>query len=282
MDYFDLHCDTPYECYTKNQEFYVNRLSVSCESAGMFGDWIQTFAIWINDSEQNPWRLYKNILADFKNKITKNPNNLNPVFAVENGMLLENDADRVFALDSDGIKLLTLTWNGENNIAGGVNSDKGLTSFGKSVIKKMNNLKMGCDLSHLNEKSFYSAVETADFPLATHSNCYEIFNHKRNLKIDQIRLISQKDGVIGLCFYPEFLGGDVFQKIYENIYFLCEKGFENNIAIGSDFDGAEMSEKLRCPQQIPELFLFLEEKGLKKGLLYKIFYKNAYNFIAKL
>lgn len=282
MNYFDLHCDTPFECYTKNQEFYVNSLSVSGESAMAFEDWTQVFAIWINDNEQNPWQLYKNILTDFKAKILQKPQNLTPVFSVENGVLLENDADRIYILKKDGIKLLTLTWNGENNIAGGVNSEKGLTDFGKSVIQKMNSLKMGCDLSHLNEKSFYSAIEIADYPLASHSNCFDVCNHLRNLKLEQIKLVAQKGGVVGLCFYPLFLGGDVFEKIYENIFFLCDKGFENNIAIGSDFDGAEMSAKLSYPKQIPELLRFLEEKGIKKDLIYKIFYKNAYNFIAKL
>ncbi len=280
--YFDLHCDTPYECYTKNQQFYVNQLGISGKQGSVFEKWTQVFAIWIKDDSENPFLLYKNILGDFKLKLKKAPENLNPLFAVEGGRVIENDADRLYILKDDGIRLLTLTWNGENNIAGGIDTDKGLTDFGKAVINKMNTLKIGCDMSHLNEKSFYKAIEYAEFPLATHSASKKICNHKRNLTDEQIHIICEKGGIIGLCFYPEFLGGDAFEKIYENIFHIASMGFENSIAIGSDFDGAKMDKRLDKIGKIPNLYTFLKAKGLNDSLLHKIFYKNANNYIAKL
>jgi len=282
MDFFDLHCDTPFECYKKNQEFYVNRLAVSAKHSACFENWSQVFAVWIKDDTENPFFLYKNILSDFKNKLSGIPHNLTPYFAVEGGVVLEKDAERLFILKQDGIKLLTLTWNGENAIAGGVNSDKGLTSFGETVINTMNRLKIGCDLSHTNEKSFYSAIEKAEYPLATHSNCYALCDHKRNLKDEQIKLIAQKGGIIGLCFYPEFLKGNTIDSLYKNIFHLCDMGLENHIAIGSDFDGAKMDKCLDKTSKVPDFYAFLKQKGFSETLLYKIFYKNAYKFIANL
>lgn len=282
MNFFDLHCDTPFECYTKKQEFYVNQLAVSATAADCFENWRQVFACWIKDELENPFELYKNILNDFKLKISDIPHNLTPYFAVEGGAVLENDAERLFILKDDKIKFLTLTWNGENAIAGGVDSDKGLTPFGNKVIKLLNQLKIGCDLSHINQKSFYKALETADYPLATHSNCFSLCNHKRNLKDDQIKLIAEKGGIIGLCFYPLFLGGDVFESLYQNIFHLCDMGLENHIAIGSDFDGAKMDLRLSKTANVKDFYSFLKNKGLSGMLLDKIFYKNAYNFIANL
>ena len=52
-------------------------------------------------------------------------------------------------------------------------------------------------------------------------------------------------------------------------------GYENNIAIGSDFDGGIMDKRLDRIDKIPQLFEFLEEKGLEKPILNKIFYTNA-------
>ncbi len=282
MNFFDLHCDTAYECYTKNQEFYVNQLSVSGKKGEVFENWTETFAIWIKDDAENPFTLYKNILCDFKAKLKNAQKNLTPMFAVEGGALIENDIDRLDILKQDGIRLLTLTWNGENAIAGGSHSQKGLTAFGKAVIEKMNQLHIGCDLSHLNTKSFYGAIELAQYPLATHSNCNAVCHHLRNLTDDQIKLICEKGGIIGLCFYPEFLKGDVKTKIYENICHIADMGFENAIAIGSDFDGGKMSPDLDSIEKIPDLYRFLEQKGLENSLLDKIFYKNADNYIAKL
>ena len=280
--YFDLHCDTPYECYFKNEQFYVNQLAISGKTGESFSEWTQTFAIWIKDDAENPFLLYKNILNDFKLKLKEKPENLTPLFAVEGGAVLENDSDRIFELKRDGIKFLTLTWNGENNIAGGADTDKGLTDFGKTVIEKMNRLKIGCDLSHLNEKSFFAAIEEAEFPLATHSNCKKICCHPRNLTDTQIKFLCERGGIMSLCFYPLFLGQNVMQKIYENIFHIAELGFENNIAIGSDFDGGEMNKCLDNISKIPDLYCFLSKKGLKNTFLDKIFFKNANNYIAKL
>lgn len=282
MDFFDLHCDTAYECYVKKEKFYVNRLAVSGADGKNFDSWTEVFAIWIKDDTNEPFSLYKKILLDFIIKLLEKPRNLTPLFSLEGGAVLEDDSDKIFDLKKDGIKFITLTWNGENKIAGGVNSQIGLTDFGREVIEKMNRLKIGCDLSHLNENSFYSAIEIADFPLATHSNCKSVCDHKRNLTDNQLKLIAQKGGIIGLCFYPDFLGDNVFEGIYRNIIHLLDLNMENNIAIGSDFDGALMDKNLKNISQVPDLYSYLEEKGLSKDLLDKIFSINANNFIAKL
>lgn len=275
MNYFDLHCDTPYECYFKNQDFQENFLAVSGEKGAVFENWRQVFAIWIRDEQDEPYTLYKAILKDFKEKLKNKPDNLTPYFSVEGGAVIEDDIDRIYKLHEDGICALTLTWNGENRIAGGSKTDKGLTDFGKRVICEMNSLNMLCDLSHLNEKSFYSAVTLADFPIATHSNCKFCHDVPRNLNDNQLKLIAEKDGVVGLCFYPEFLGGDVLEKLYRNIYHMLELGIEDNIAIGSDFDGADMANELCDISKIPFLYEKLKETGLKEPVLDKIFYKNA-------
>lgn len=279
MNYFDLHCDTPYECYYKNQDFLKNSLAVSGEKGAKFDNWKQIFAVWIRDDAAEPYKLYNAILKDFKKKLKSKPDNLTPYFSVEGGAVIEDNIDRLYELKKDGICALTLTWNGENRIAGGSKSDKGLTDFGKRVIRDLNSLNMLCDLSHLNEKSFYSAIELADYPIATHSNCRTVFDCPRNLSDNQLKLIAEKGGIVGLCFYPEFLGGDVLEKLYRNIYHMLELGMENNIAIGSDFDGADMSGTLCDISKIPFLYANLNEKGIDKSVLDKIFYKNAENYL---
>ena len=214
MDFFDLHCDTAYEMYIKNEKFEDNTLAVSAKLGECFENWTQTFAIWIEETRETPYLFYKNALSHLKKNLC---GKVNPVFAVEGGSVIENDIDRLYELKTDGIKFLTLTWNGENLIAGGTKSAKGLTDFGKSIIKEMNKIGMAVDVSHLNDKSFYSVIEKADKVLATHSNCRSICNHKRNLTDEQIKLLCNKGGIIGLNFYPEFLGDNFYEDIYKNI-----------------------------------------------------------------
>ncbi len=273
MRFFDLHCDTAYKMYTEKQGFYKNSLAVSGEKGEIFDSWFETFAIWLPENLENPFGFYENALSHLKQNLC---GNVNPIFAVEGGTVLENDVDRLYQLREDGIRILTLTWNGENAIAGGSQSDKELTDFGKTVIDKMNKLNIAVDVSHLNDKSFYDVIELSEKPLATHSNCCFVCDVPRNLSDGQIRLICEKGGIIGLNFYPLFLGENVYEKIYQNIFHLCDMGYENNIAIGSDFDGADMSYDLCDITKIPNLYAYLERKGFNTTILDKIFYKNAH------
>ncbi|MBQ3816900.1 MAG: membrane dipeptidase [Clostridia bacterium] len=282
MKYFDLHCDTAYECYIRKVDISDLSLAVSSGYSSCFEEWKQVFAVWIKDDLKGPFEVYKKIIADIKAKLKTAPKNLKPYFAIEGGAVIENDISRLSRLKSDGIRFITLTWNGENRIAGGSKTNAGLTKFGKKVIANMNRLGIACDLSHLNDKSFWKAAEFGDKILATHSNCRAVYDCPRNLDDEQIKIIAEKGGVIGLTFFPAFLGGDTFQKIYENIYHLLDMGFEKNICIGSDFDGADMDSRLNCAADIPELFVRLSEKGLSDRTLKRIFYENADEYVKSL
>ncbi len=279
MNFFDLHCDTAYRCYTQNLNFTDHSLAVTLQKAGCFKKWYQCFAIFVDENLQEPSKFYKNEIHFFSKQVKYKSNNLTPIFTVEGGTLIENDLSRVKTLFDDKIKALTLTWNGENQLAGGADTDVGLKPFGKEVIAEFNRFGIFTDLSHLNKKSFYDAIEIADKPIVTHSCCESICQHKRNLDDSQIKLLAQKGGIFGLCLYPSFLGeGDVFQNIYKNIYHLLDLGLEGFLAIGSDFDGADMSNRLYDISYIPLLYDFLKQHGINEQILDKIFFKNAFNF----
>ena len=72
------------------------------------------------------------------------------------------------------------------------------------------------------------------------------------------------------------------EKIYENICRLGNLGLENNIAIGSDFDGADMPPELSDISKVPDLYTYLEKRGISAETLKKIFYENAQNYFDKL
>ena len=58
MDFFDLHCDTAYEMYLKNEGFYENNLAVSAKLGECFENWTQTFAIWIKEDTKQPFLFF--------------------------------------------------------------------------------------------------------------------------------------------------------------------------------------------------------------------------------
>lgn len=85
--------------------------------------------------------------------------------------------------------------------------------------------------------------------------------------------------MIGVCFYPEFLGTKyAFEGVWRHINHLLNLGFQNNICIGSDFDGANMSPELDGVDKIRDLYAFLAARGIDGVTLDKIFFLNAENF----
>lgn len=282
MNYFDLHCDTVYEIFKNNTDFEDDALAVNLNSISSFDEWKQCFAIWIKDNIANPFSLYEKILETYQTSI-KFQNNIIPYLTVEGGSVLEGNIDNLYKLSFDGVKAMTLTWNYQNDIASGALTSGGLTDFGTEVIRKMNELSIACDLSHLNYQSFMQALSVSDIPFVSHSCCKRLYDHPRNISDEQILALKEKNGIIGICFYPTFLGkGNVFERLYENIYHLLELGCDDNIAIGSDFDGAEMDSKLDKAYKVNDLYRYLLQKELSEALLNKIFYENANIFFNRL
>lgn len=113
--------------------------------------------------------------------------------------------DEYYAL---GLRHASMTWNEQNALATGVKgeADRGLTPLGVRALKKIEDLGILMDVSHLNERSFWDVAKVATRPLmASHSNAKAIFDHSRNLTDDQIREIGKSGGIIGLNAYSEFV-----------------------------------------------------------------------------
>lgn len=282
MRFFDLHCDTASKAFETKQNLLKNNLAIDFNKGSAFSEWSQCFAVWIDDKNEKPYEYYRTVLSKYKEYINSAPNNLKPYLTIENGSLLDNKIDRVEILKNDGVKALTLTWNGENCIASGVKAHGGLKSFGREVISELNRLKISCDLSHINEQGFFEAVKLSDYPFASHSCCNEIKKHPRNLTDEQIFKIIDKNGIIGICLYPEFCGENIFEGVYQNILHLIKLGAIENIAIGTDFDGCDMPYEMSDLTKIIDLFKFLQMKNITEQTLEKIFYKNAENFFLRL
>lgn len=107
-----------------------------------------------------------------------------------------------------GIRHASLTWNEQNDLATGVKGEpqRGLTSFGREVVHKMNQLGILVDVSHLNERSFWDLSSSASKPfMASHSNAKSLCPHRRNLTDAQIIEMGKQGGIIGLNAYHEFV-----------------------------------------------------------------------------
>ncbi len=90
---------------------------------------------------------------------------------VENGAVLSRDLRRVEELARAGVVMVTLTWNGENAIGSGSQTDHGLTAFGREAAGELIRQEIVLDVSHLNDRGFWDLMEETDVPVAaSHSN----------------------------------------------------------------------------------------------------------------
>lgn len=302
MDYFDLHCDTLYECLMQNVPLKRNRLAVSVHEGRKFSRWCQTLAVWIPDglSPGASYALFEEVTKNARRELTGNGRELTlctsaaalsnalgqgraaAFLAVEGGAVLEGKLSNVARIYRAGVRMLTLTWNGANALAGGCQSDQGLTDFGRQVIEELNRLRMMADLSHLNDKSFRQALPLCRFPLASHTASRTVHDHSRNLTDAQFEALLRQGGMVGLCFYPAFLGeGDVFDRFYAHLSHFLELGGEDRLGVGSDFDGADMDRKLSGLDKVPRLWEYLLSRGLGEDTLRKVFWENSAEFYTK-
>ncbi|MCK9408338.1 MAG: dipeptidase [Bacteriovoracaceae bacterium] len=147
------------------------------------------------------------------------------LIGVEGGHMIE---DSLFYLDSlakRGMNYLTLTWNNSTTWATSAADEtekgdslafKGLTEFGKNVVRRLNDLGVMVDLSHTGEKTFWDALAVTKKPvLVSHSSVYSICPSRRNLKDDQIKAVAKNNGVICINFYSGFIDSNYHRRVSE-------------------------------------------------------------------
>lgn len=131
------------------------------------------------------------------------------VFGLENGMPIGNSIQDLEELYRLGVRYVTLTHNGDNQLADSASQAStwgGLSPFGREVIAKMNRLGMIVDLAHASDKTFYDSLEASATPVvSTHSCCRALAGHRRNMDDAMLRALGDRGGVIQINFYPCFL-----------------------------------------------------------------------------
>ena len=181
----------------------------------------------------------------------------------------------------------SLTWNNDNQFAGGNFGNSGLLPRGKKMIEQMEEHGIILDTAHLNRESFFEAVKTTGKPIfCSHTGLDFVCPSPRNLSDRQVETIIESGGYFGLFLSSTFMnsGKQMTSRTFAEIIYktLCRFDCENNLGIGSDFFGIDIPPKdinfyTDFAKVEEELLLF----GITKSTINKIFYKNFENFLAK-
>lgn len=209
---------------------------------------VQIFSVWCDGNRPEPYRWANREIDTLYAIVQRNPGKIEIAYTpddlkritreekiaammgMEGGHMIEDDLSKLDSLYKRGVRYMTLTWNNSTSWAtsamyetssqrpsgeGAVDSvrRKGLTDFGKQVVKRMNELGMMVDISHVGEQTFWDAIQVSTKPvLASHSCAYTLCPVFRNLKDDQIMAIKQNNGVICLNFFSGFVDSNFFKR----------------------------------------------------------------------
>lgn len=302
MRLFDLHCDTVTELEKANESLARNGGHISLDRSEYLDEYVQTFALFIPDKYRGKAavdyfdRLYsyykkqmeENSIAEYTDGVKTK---FRSVLAVEGGAGMGGAIEGLHHLADCGVKLITLTWNGRNELASGCFDDEdiGLTSFGREAVREMEKLHIAADVSHLSKKGFYDLADYAQKPfMASHSCCDIVENFKarhRNLTDEQIKIIAEHGGIIGVNLWEKLLGNgndNSFDAVLRHMSHMIDLAGEDIVAMGTDFDGCDINPDLAGIEKIGDLYSYLNSRGFDEKLLDKIFFTNADRFFSNL
>ena len=207
------------------------------------------------------------------------------------------DLDALYLWHRLGLRSLGPVWSRPTRYGHGVpfafpsspDTGPGLTDAGKELVRECNRLRIMLDLSHLNEKGFDDIARLSDAPLvASHSCAHAVAPSSRNLTDRQLRMIAESGGLVGLNFAVGFLhpqgrrdpmaGFDVILRHLDHLLSILGEG---GVALGSDFDGADMPGDLSDAAALQNLISAMTHHGYGRDLVEAIAWRNWVNVLER-
>ncbi|MEM1283108.1 MAG: membrane dipeptidase [Chlamydiota bacterium] len=252
----DLHCDLLcYLAHDKQRSPFDRAIRCSIPQLQEGGVKLQVLAIYTSTSPKSlsegmdQVRQFQILLHDYPDIFTTHngdPNKTVIIPSIENASAffdedesLEEGFNRIIEIQENDSKIayLSMTWNEANRFGGGAHTQKGITHDGKLLLEFLNERQIPIDLSHASDNLAHDILNEIDKSIqtlsiiASHSNARKVHNATRNLPDELISEVINRNGLIGLNFVDQFLGGSILPHV-EHILNL---GGHDCLAFGADF-----------------------------------------------
>ncbi len=171
------------------------------------------------------------------------------MLALEGLLPLDGDPELLYLFHELGVRMVSLVWSRINSFADGstfkspeYGTGRGLTPYGKDVLKTIEELGILLDISHLNDDGVRDVFKSFNgIVVASHSSARTLCNIERNIPDEFIKEIAERNGVVGINFSPRFLTcgneGASIDDLLRHIEHVANVGGIEHVALGSDFDG---------------------------------------------
>lgn len=306
----DMHCDTITTLYDKIAEgsketLCKNTLHIDFLKLKKSRYLLQNFAVFF---DKNIWQqnLYEETMrrihffqseliqnADFIKQVTtydeilqnEKENRVSALLTLEGGESLEGNVDNLIKFHEKGVRMITLTWNYDNEL-GHCHFDtvgKGLAKLGFEVVERMEELHMIPDVSHGSDTLFWDVCKTAKKPfVASHSNARSVYNRTRNMSDEMIRALAEHGGVMGMNFFAGFTSAKsredsmcYVEDILRHMKHVVNVGGIGCLGLGSDFDGIGTDVEWKDASGMEDLLEGMKKAGFSAAECDKICRENV-------
>ena len=199
-----------------------------------------------------------------------------------------------------GLRAIGPAHYGPGVYAHGTDSVGGIGRKGKELLKKIEELNLILDTTHLCDISFWETLEVYNGPLwASHNNCRKFVDHNRQYSDEQIIELISRNAVIGVpldawMMVPNWIRGEsnpekmgvTLDLMIDNIDHICQlAGNASHVGIGSDLDGAFGKEQtphdLDTIADLQKVPIMLSKKGYSDQDIEKIMSLNFVEFLKR-
>ena len=204
------------------------------------------------------------------------------LLGVEGAHALEGDIDTLARFARRGVRYLGLCHFSANEacypaFGRGRSDGRGLTAFGRDVVRCAEDLGVIVDLAHINRAGFLDACAIARRPpVVSHTGIAGAFDHWRNIDDEQLRALADRGGCAGIIFCPLYLGGNGLAPVVKHLVHIINVAGEDTPALGSDWDGFIIPTRdLRDAAHLPLLTDALLRAGLSERVIAKVLRENV-------
>ncbi len=205
--------------------------------------------------------------------------------AVEGGDFLDDRLNRVEEAYQDGVRSIQLVHYAPNNLGDLQTSEttfNGLSSFGKDVVKKMNELGMAIDVAHASFQTTKDVANLTQAPIILSHSILQMDSDRplalRAISKEHAKLVAETGGVIGA--WPSGFNKN-FEEYIDNIQRLVDLVGIDHVGIGTDMS-ANFKPVMTTYTQFPQVAEALKSKGLSREEVAKIMGENAKIVLAKI
>lgn len=161
------------------------------------------------------------------------------LLSIEGGDPLEGQLSRVKFFYDRGLRVLQLVHYRVNEI-GDIQTEeprrKGLTSFGREVVKEMNRLGMVIDTAHASSETLSNVLAESRHPVMfSHTGSYYLRQIARHLEDKDMQAIANKGGIVGV--WPLLRRRDSFETFLREVDYVKKLVGADHVGIGTDLYG---------------------------------------------